>query len=72
MTRVTNDDIMRAIGNLEGTTKAIHETMEKTHKRLNAYDTRLRGVEGKQYWFMGIAAGAGAVLSALGKKMGLM
>lgn len=60
-----NDDLMRVLGNLEGTTKQILDEVKTHHDRMNRIDVnvedmdeRLRGVEKRQYTIFVIAMGA--------------
>ncbi len=66
----TNEDIMRAIGNLEGTVLGcrtdISEIKEEAHLRFNGHAARLRTVEDKQSTGKGVMVTLGVVVGAVG------
>ena len=52
------DDIQRSLGRVEGDVRAIlitiAETAHRQEQRLDKHDERLRTVEQRQYWSLGI------------------
>ena len=71
----THDDIMTALGNLQGTLESMKDNLDRGTKRMDHYDGRLRTVETRQAKFAGYAAGIGAIggttIVALAKKIGI-
>jgi len=73
----TNADIMRAIneqsraiGDLEGTVRAIDAKLDQHGERLNHHSKRIRKVENRQHWYAGAAATIVAMISWLKDRLG--
>lgn len=62
----TNADIYRAIGQLEGKVDAFIKQMAVADDRTNGIETRVRKVEGRQYWLAGVGAAFGMIAGAFG------
>lgn len=67
----SNSDIMRAIGNLEGTIKGVDGKLDSHEKRMDSHSGRIGTVERRQAWWAGAAAVLGGTIGLLAKKLGL-
>lgn len=69
MTKHNSDDVMRAIGNLEGTVSTgfanINEKFQGHTKRMNSHGERLRKIEGRQSKMLGGVAVLAAISSGM-------
>jgi len=68
----TNNDIIRAIGNLEGTVGGIDKKLDEGTKRMDSHSKRIGSVERKQSWYAGGAMVGGGFFGAMLKKMGVL
>jgi hypothetical protein len=71
MAEVSNSDLMRAIGKLEGTVISMDGKLDDHKDRMNNHSKRIRMVERRQAWWAGAAAALGGVIGILAKKFGL-
>jgi hypothetical protein len=69
-----NNDIMRALGRIEGLLTGVTASQVQHHDRMNHHDTRIAKLERARAWIIGAAAAAGAgsakiftLLSTLGQ-----
>lgn len=56
-------EVARLCERVEGLTKAVNESLERGSEKLNDHEKRLRTVERRQHWFLGIGAGVAAIVS---------
>jgi hypothetical protein len=77
MARVTNDDIIRGLGAIEGKFENFLEEMREQRRRddaerenmkrdIRAADAKAQGCKDRQTWLMGVASGLGLAASAIG------
>jgi hypothetical protein len=64
----TQDDLLLAIGRLEGKVDSILATMRVHQDQLDKLDRRVRSLEGGRAWAMGMAA-AVSVITTFGIKL---
>lgn len=65
-------DIHHSLGRIESKLESMDGRFKSGSEKYKEHDARLRKVENRQYWFTGIAAGAGALIMPALKKIGLM
>lgn len=58
-----NDDLLLAIGRLEGKVDSILATMRLHHEELERLDTRVRTLEHGRAWALGLAAAVSIIFS---------
>lgn len=66
----TNADILLAVGNLQGTAEGIKDKLDSHEKRMDSHSGRIGKIERRQAWWAGGAAGVGAIIALLLKKIG--
>ena len=62
-----DNDILMALGRLEGKVDCLIQGQEAQGEKLNAHDERIRALEHYKAWIMGGAACAGAAASLIVK-----
>ena len=60
-----NNDLMLALGRLEGKVDALIQGQAAQGEKLNAHDKRIRELEQAKSWLLGIAAAAGSGASVI-------
>jgi hypothetical protein len=66
----TSDDLMLAIGRLEGKVDSVLATMNRHGEELQRLDQRIRKLEQSKSWMLGAAAVVGAVSSLFFNSLG--
>lgn len=56
-------EIIRSLGRLEGKVDSALTSQQDHTKTIGCHDLRLRKIENKQSWIIGLATGAGALVS---------
>ena len=70
MRETTQDNVLIAIGRLEGKVESLINLLKSHSNALEEYDNRIRNLEQGRAWVLGAAAAIGAATSFIGKLIG--
>lgn len=60
---MTDPNIERALGRIEGKLDELRASIDRQDERLDNHSSRLRAVENRQHWFLGIGALSAALVA---------